>query len=89
MSVVRLLELDEPVPLAQLIEFISKLVERKRTLQSENVILKQGKKELQKAFSELFEQKNVTQFDLDRYRKTERELKEYGLSLKGPEMEKD
>jgi hypothetical protein len=73
------------VPLAQLPEFISKLVEKKKTLESEIAILEQGKKELQQAWSKLFEQKNVTQFDLERYKKTEHELKEYDLSFQDPE----
>jgi hypothetical protein len=69
----QVLELDESVPLAQLTEFISKLVERKRMLQSQNAILKQSKEGLQEGCSKLFEEKNVTQFELGKYKKTERE----------------
>lgn len=69
----QILELDESVPLAQLTEFISKLVERKRILRNENAILKQSKEGLQEECSKLFEEKNVTQFDLGKYKKTERE----------------
>jgi hypothetical protein len=42
-------------------------------LQSENAILKQSKEGLQEECSKLFEEKNVTQFDLRKYKKTERE----------------
>jgi exonuclease VII small subunit len=77
----QILELDEPVPLAQLPEFISKLSETRKALETGNAILEQGMKELKQAYSKLFEKRNVTQFDLDRYKKTERELIEYGLSF--------
>jgi hypothetical protein len=70
------------VPLAELPEFISKLGETRRTLESGNAILEGGMKELKQAYSKLFEERDVTQFDLDRYKKTERELIEYGLSFK-------
>ena len=69
----QILELDESVPLTQLTEFISKLIERKRILRNENAILKQSKEGLQEECSKLFEEKNVTQFDLGKYKKTERE----------------
>ena len=69
----QILELDESVPLAQLTESISKLVERKRILRNENAILKQSKEGLQEECSKLFDEKNVTQFDLGKYKKTERE----------------
>ena len=69
----QILELDESVPLTQLTEFISKLIERKRILRNENAILKQSKEGLQEECSKLFDEKNVTQFDLGKYKKTERE----------------
>jgi len=69
----QILELDESVPLAQLTEFISKLVERKRILRNENAISKQSKEGLQEECSKLFEEKNVPQFDLGKYKKTEHE----------------
>jgi hypothetical protein len=74
-------ELQDPVPLAQLPEFISKLVERKRSLESDISKVEIAIKGLQQEFSELFDKVSVTRFDLERYRKVEQELKKFDLTL--------
>jgi hypothetical protein len=76
-------ELQDPVPLAQLPEFISKLVERKRSLESDISKVEIAIKGLQQEFSELFDKVSVTRFDLERYRKVEQELKKFDLTLQG------
>lgn len=64
-------ELQDSVPLAQLPEFISKLVERKRSLESDISKVEIAIKGLQQEFSELFDKVSVTRFDPERYRKVE------------------
>lgn len=74
-------ELQDPVPLAQLPEFISRLVERKRSLEFDISKVEIAIKGLQQEFSELFDKVSVTRFDLERYRKVEQELKKFDLTL--------
>jgi chromosome segregation ATPase len=74
-------ELHNPVPLEQLPEFISKLVERKRSLESDFSKVELAIKGLQQEYFELFNKVSVTRFDLERYRKVEQQLKKYDLTL--------
>ena len=74
-------ERQDPVPLAQLPEFISKLVERKRSLESNISKLELAIKGLQQQYSELFDKVTVTRLYVETYKKVEQELKKYDVSL--------
>jgi hypothetical protein len=74
-------ELRDAVPLAQLPDFISRLVERKRSLESDISNVELAKKGLQQEYSELFDKVSINRFDVERYKKVEQELKKHDLTL--------
>jgi deoxyadenosine/deoxycytidine kinase len=71
------------VPFAQLPEFVSRLVERKRSLESDISKVAQVIKGLQLEYSELFDKVSVTRLNVESYRKIELELKKYALTRQG------
>jgi hypothetical protein len=67
-------ELQDAVPLAQLPEFISGLVERKRSLESDISKVELAIKGLQQEYIELFDKVSINRFDVERYKKVEQLL---------------
>lgn len=74
-------ELRESVSIAELPQFISKQVEKKRSLECDLATIQEGKENLQKEYSELFDQFGIARSDLKKYKETEQKLLGYGISL--------
>ena len=67
--------------IAELPQFISKQVEKKRSLECDLATIQEGKENLQKEYSELFDQFGIARSDLKKYKETEQKLLGYGISL--------